>query len=116
VAAGYFNIPLEDLNRRSICVYDLECDAFQEWVAHRVALARNCFREGRACLSQVKNFRCRLAGCAYIARFEVILDAIEQDNYHLRSAYPERKSMRSALKMSRSILATMSGVLLRGPS
>jgi phytoene/squalene synthetase len=116
IAASYFNIPLEYLKLRHIGVYELETDAFQEWVAGRVALARRCFQEGRRCLSEVKNFRCRLAGCAYIARFEVILDAIERDNYHLRAGYPERKSLRSALKMSQSILATMGSVMLRGTS
>jgi hypothetical protein len=58
-------------------------------------------------MAQVKNLRCRLAGYAYTARFEWMLQAIERDNYRLRSAYPERKSLGAALWIGRSILASI---------
>ena len=50
-------------------------------------------------MTQVESARCRLAGYAYVARFEVVLDAIERDGYLLRSDYPERKSARAGLRM-----------------
>jgi hypothetical protein len=72
---------------------------------HRVELARGCFRTGRRYLESVKNCRCRLAGYAYIARFESVLDAIERDGYRLQAAYPEYKTLRSGLKMGWATLS-----------
>lgn len=91
-AAGYYNIPREYLTVHHITPTDITHQAYQTWVQNRVALARNCFAAGRAYLARVQNFRCRLAGYAYIGRFEIILNAIERDHYHLRPAYPERQS------------------------
>ena len=99
-AVGYYNIPAEILEDHDIGVDDLDHPAFRAWVAERVALASDCFREGRAFIDEVGNPRCRLAGRAYIARFEYVARLIEQDGYRLRVAYPERKSMRAALWMA----------------
>jgi len=52
-------------------------------------------------------FYLRLAGFAYTARFEWLLDAIERDNFCLRCGYPERKGARAGLWMGRSILASL---------
>ncbi|MCO6452866.1 MAG: squalene/phytoene synthase family protein [Caldilineales bacterium] len=105
--AGYFNIPGEVLQRRGISPQDVESDAFQEWVCSQVRLARQSFEAGRACTAQVKSLRCRLAGYAYIARFEWLLQVIERDNYCLRAAYPERKSVRTSLWMAWSTLTSL---------
>ena len=103
-AVGYYNVPQDFLDTHGITPTDVNHDAYQTWVRNRVQLARKCFAAGRAYLGRVENFRCRLAGYAYIARFEVVLAAIEKDGYRLRPAYPERKSKRAGLRM---ILATL---------
>lgn len=99
-AVGYYNIPQEYLEAHGLAPTDLHHPAFQSWVHHRVQLARRCFQAGRAAINQVENWRCRLAGYAYIARFEVVLDAIEKDGYRLRPNYPERKGKRAGVKMA----------------
>ncbi len=102
---GYFNIPREIAEPRKIDPRDSSSASYRMWVRNRVQLARSCFEEGREYLSQVENPRCRLAGYAYMARLERILDAIEHDGYQLRAAYPERKSLVAGVKMGRSVLA-----------
>lgn len=97
---GYYNIPRNYLEARGIGPTDINSPSYRDWVQGRVKLARKLFAGGRHNLAKVENARCRLAGYAYIARFEIVLDAIEKDNYWLRAAYPERKSKRAALKMS----------------
>ncbi len=91
-SVGYYNIPREVLSLHGIDPEDIESQAFRDWVETRVRQARACFKAGRAYLAQVENLRCRVAGYAYIRRFEVVLDAIEREHYVLRAGYPERKS------------------------
>lgn len=98
-ANGYHNVPHDYLEQHGISPEDVDSLAYQAWVKSRVELARELFAKGRAHISQVENLRCRLAGYAYIARFELVLDSIERDNYHLRPSYPERKSKRATVKM-----------------
>lgn len=107
VAAGYFNIPREYLQAHSIAPQAIESRAYCEWVYARVHLAREYFAAGRECLAQVKNWRCRMAGYAYTARFEWMLGAIERDHYCLRAAYPERKSIHAGLWMLGSTFASL---------
>ena len=107
VEAGYFNIPSEVLASRGISPQDVTSDEYREWVCGQVQLARGYFKAGSECTAQVKNPRCRLAGYAYTARFEWMLDAIERDNYFLRASYPERKSVRTGLRIGQSTLAAM---------
>jgi hypothetical protein len=64
-----------------------------------VKLARQYFKVGRKYITNVKSFRCRLAGFAYIARFEWMMRTIEKDGYCLRPEYPERKSLKAGLWM-----------------
>jgi hypothetical protein len=99
VENGYYNVPGEYLATRSIKPEDVKNQAYRDWVCGRVQLARGYFKMGRECTAQVKNLRCRLAGYAYTTRFEWMLDAIERDNYCLRSEYPERKSLWAGLWM-----------------
>jgi phytoene/squalene synthetase len=104
---GYYNIPGELISRHGLSRRDITSPVYREWVRSRVKLARQDFKLGRECTSRVKNLRCRLAGFAYIARFEWMLDTIERDQYCLRSEYPERKSLRTGLWMVWSTLAAM---------
>ena len=105
--AGYFNIPREVLALRGISPQDVTSDSYREWVCGRIQLARGYFKAARECTAQVRNWRCRLAGFAYTARFEWMLDAIERDNYCLRAEYPERKSIQAALWMAWSALTAL---------
>jgi len=97
ISAGYFNIPGEYIKAQQISLEDLHNLSFRKWVFERVKLARQYFDVGRKYISQVKSFRCRLAGFAYLTRFEWMLRAIERDGYCLRAEYPERKSLRTGL-------------------
>jgi phytoene/squalene synthetase len=107
VQSGYFNIPQEVLQARRISPWDVKSAAYREWVCGRVQLAREYFKAGRECTRQVRNWRCRLAGYAYTARFEWMLRAIERDNYCLRPEYPERKGLWAGLWMVWTALTSM---------
>ncbi|MBI5933531.1 MAG: squalene/phytoene synthase family protein [Chloroflexi bacterium] len=106
VQAGYFNIPLEILEASHVTPQDVRSDAYRAWVRGRVQLARSYFEAGRDYLNRVANPRCRLAGYAYMARFEWLLDTIEREEFVLRPAYDERKSLKTGLKMARLALAS----------
>jgi phytoene/squalene synthetase len=108
IEAGYFNIPGEFIYSRGISPNDIDSSAYQEWVYERVHLAKQYFKAGNKYLSQVKSRRVRLAGYTYTARFEWVLRLIEHDNYHIRPAYSERKSLRAGMWMS---LSTLSAVI-----
>ncbi len=117
---GYNNIPRDYLQLRGISPSDVNSAAYRDWVKGRVKLARERFASGRAYLAQVESRRCRLAGYAYTARFELILDAIEREGYQLRAAYPERKSKRAVLKIGMiavsQFLQSLPGAGTRSPS
>ncbi|MEW5986534.1 MAG: squalene/phytoene synthase family protein [Chloroflexota bacterium] len=103
--AGYFNVPREFFHQHGITPRDVQSEPYRAWVQSRVQLARRHFRSGKDYLTQVESPRCRLAGYAYIARFEWVLDAIEREGYRLRLAYDDRKNLWTGLKMSGSALA-----------
>jgi phytoene/squalene synthetase len=105
--AGYFNIPREYLQTHGISPHEVKNRVYQEWVRRRVQLAQRYFKAGRDYLAQIKCLRCRLAGCAYTARFEWVLRTIERDNYRLRPDYPERKGLRAGLWMGWLTLTSM---------
>lgn len=107
--AGYYNIPREALGSDRMLPKYLYSKACREWVRARVRLARSYFRAGRAYLSRVENLRCRLAGYAYTARFEWLLDTFEQEDYFLRPEYSERKSFQTGLRMGLSTLSALIG-------
>ena len=107
VQAGYFNIPREVLQSSGISPREMGTQAYREWVRSRVQLARGYFEAGRDCIARVRCLRCRLAGYAYTARFEWMLRTIERDGYHLRPAYPERKSLLAGLWMGCRVLVAM---------
>jgi phytoene/squalene synthetase len=100
VAAGYYNVPAEYLAAHGIGPGDIDHPAYRDWAAGRVALAREQFRQGREFIARLENPRRRLAGYAYVARFEWMARLIERDGYRLRAEYPERKSPAAALWMA----------------
>lgn len=114
VAAGYFNIPCEFLEFYKLDPCETQSMAFRVWVRSRVRLARKYFAAGKDYLAQVENRRCRLAGSAYVARFETVLNAIEKDGYHLRTQYLERKSVNGALNIVRSAMSLYFASVSRG--
>jgi phytoene/squalene synthetase len=107
ISSGYFNVPGEYIKAQPISLEELRSLSFRKWVFGRVKLARQYFEEGRKYIAQVKGFRCRLAGFAYLARFEWILRVIERDGYYLHSDYPERKSFRAGLWMAWRIVVSL---------
>jgi phytoene/squalene synthetase len=107
VQAGYYNIPGEVLEAGHIRPQDIESKAYRDWVRIRVWLARECFKAGRDYLARVENPRCRLAGLAYTARFEWLLDTVEREGYRLRPVYEERKSPITGLRMGLSTLFSL---------
>ncbi|HEY3473573.1 MAG TPA: squalene/phytoene synthase family protein [Anaerolineales bacterium] len=105
--AGYYNIPREVLESRRIGPHDVHSPAYRAWVRIRIQLARRCFRAGRQYLVRVQEPRCRLAGFAYSARFEWLLDTIEKESYVLRPQYIERKSFATGLRMGLSTFSAL---------
>jgi hypothetical protein len=105
-AAGYFNIPGEYLNASHISPMEVASDPYRDWVKSRVQTARSCFKAGRDYMSRVESARCRLAGYAYMARFEAVLDSIERDGYLLRANYRECKTLAAGTRMSWSTLCS----------
>jgi hypothetical protein len=99
VEAGYYNLPGEVAAANGIEPGAVEQPAYRLWVRARVQRARDCFKTGREYLAQVENLRCRIAGYAYIRRFEIVLDAIEREGYVLREQYPERTGLGRGAEM-----------------
>jgi hypothetical protein len=105
--AGYYNIPREVLEANNIGPQDTHSKAYCAWVKSRVQMARSCFQAGRDYLARAKEPRCQLAGLAYTARFEWVLDMIEREDYFLRPDYNERKSLGAGVQMGLSILSSV---------
>ena len=104
---GYYNIPREVLDANHIGAQDVHSEAYRAWVKSRVQLAREYFEAGKFYFRRVQNQRHRLAGFAYMARFEWLLDTIEREGYVLRPQYNERKSIGTGLRMSWLTLSSM---------
>jgi phytoene/squalene synthetase len=115
--AGYFNIPREYVEAHGVDPHEVSSDPYRRWVRERVRLAQTCFAAGKLYLARVENLRCRMAGYAYIARFEGLLGLIRHDGYRLRPDYPERKGMQAGLRLSWSVVIQSFGHLApaRGP-
>lgn len=107
---GYFNIPRDLTGDQPVTFQELEQPVYREWVRDRVRRANQCFRTGREYIARVRSARCRLAGFAYLARFEWMARAIERDGYRLRERYPERKSLPAALWMLGRMLVSAAGL------
>lgn len=105
--AGYYNIPGEVLNINHIQPGDVQSAAYRDWVRGRIQLARQYFKAGRDYLARVEEPRCRLAGFAYTARFEWLLDTMECEQYQLRPEYSERKRLGTGLRMGWDTLSSL---------
>ena len=108
--AGYFNVPRELLEAHSIGPEDICSDAYRAWVGSRVQLARACLGAGRAYFARVQNPRHRLAGLAYMARFEWLTETIERDDFRLRRDYGERSRLATCLRMGWQVISWMIGI------
>jgi len=104
---GYFNIPQAYLVKNQITALDVRSDFYRNWVYNRTQLAYDLFESGQSYISQGKNFRRRLAGIFYTARFVWVLNTIKQENYCLREEYADRKSLPAFLWMISYILKTI---------
>jgi hypothetical protein len=109
--AGYFNVPRELLEANSIGPADVHSEAYRAWVAGRVKLARACFEGGRTYFARVQDPRHRLAGLAYMARFEWLIETLEREGFWLRPQYDERRSLPAALRMGWLTVSWMAGLL-----
>lgn len=105
VAEGYFNIPEDWLVENGFDGLSLAKEqrlvqdpAFRMWVRDRVQLAQEGFREGKQYLDELEGLRCQIAGYWYCARFECVLEAIQQDNYILQQHYNQRRKIGNKLK------------------
>jgi phytoene/squalene synthetase len=107
IRAGYFNIPREVLEASSIGPADVRCDAYRAWVRERLRLARTDLSAGHQYFARVQSRRHRLAGLAYIARFEWLIETIEREDFRLRPDYAERRSLATAARMARSVLSAL---------
>jgi hypothetical protein len=114
--AGYFNVPREVLEAGSIGPRDVHNDAYRAWVESRVRLARAYVDAGRAYFVRVQSLRHRLAGLAYIARFEWLIEALEREDFTLRPRYRGSTSLATGLRMSWMVVSSMLGFRGRGPS
>ncbi|MAS35037.1 MAG: hypothetical protein CL610_13590 [Anaerolineaceae bacterium] len=107
IAAGYFNISREFVQAHQLDIRDLSSDAYRLWVRQRVEQARTCFDTGKTYLAQVKNRRCRLAGYAYMARFQGVLDTLTRHDYRLQPDDQAHRSITGGLKMGWSLLTLL---------
>jgi phytoene/squalene synthetase len=104
---GYFNVPREVLEASSIGPADIQSNAYRAWVADRVKLARTGFEGGRDYFARVGAPRHRLAGLAYMARFEWLMETLEREGYRLRPRYEERRSLGIGLLMGWQAISGM---------
>ena len=107
--AGYFNVPREFLETHSIGPRAVHSDAYREWVADRVDLARSYLDAGRTYFSAVKCRRHRLAGLAYIARFQWLIETLERDQFNVRPEYRERSMLASGLRTGSQVVRWIIG-------
>jgi phytoene/squalene synthetase len=103
-ASGYYNIPREYLESHAITPHDITSEAYRAWIGDRVELAQHCFAAGRQYLMQVENLRCRIAGFAYIARFEGALQRLRRADYLIKSDSNDHISLMAGLRLTWSIL------------
>lgn len=97
--AGYINVPREVLEAHSIGPEDIESDAYRTWVQGRVQQARAHLDTGKTYFARIRNPRHRLAGLAYIARFEWLIETLEREDFRLRPRYDERRSLATGVRM-----------------
>ena len=105
--AGYFNAPREVLEAASIGPGDVRCDAYRAWVRERVQLARAYFEAGQSYFAHVQSRRHRLAGIAYMARFEWLIEALERNGFTLQAEYAQQRSVTTGLRMGGHVVSLL---------
>jgi len=105
--AGYYNVPREVLEAAHIQPHEIQNRGYRAWVQSRVQLAHQYFNAGKAYIAQVEDKRCRLAGFAYLSRFEWLLNTFEREKYVLRPEYSERKSLGTRFRIGLLTLSSM---------
>ncbi|HET9083866.1 MAG TPA: squalene/phytoene synthase family protein [Candidatus Limnocylindrales bacterium] len=108
--AGYFNVPREVLEASSIGPSDLRCEAYRAWVKERVFVARGCFDAGRSYFAQVESKRHRLAGIAYMARFEWFMGVLERNDFMVQEDYAEQRSLAWGVWMGGHVATSLAGL------
>jgi len=103
--AGYVNVPREVLEANAIRPEDVHSTAYRAWVEERVELARAHLDAGKSYFAQIGHARHRLAGLAYIARFEWMIRALERDGFRLRPEYAERDRLAIGLGVGLSVMS-----------
>jgi hypothetical protein len=107
LGAGYFNVPREVLEAHSIGPEDVRSEAYRGWVERRVRLARSYLEAGTTYFARVESARHRLAGLAYMARFEWLVESFERDDFVPRRHYDERSSVATYLRMGWRVFTQM---------
>jgi phytoene/squalene synthetase len=107
--AGYCNVPREVLEAASIGPEDTDSDAYRIWVAARVEQARGDLDAGRSYFTRLECRRHRLAGLAYIGRFDWLTETIAKDGFRLRRRYDDARGLRAVLRMGGLTVAGMTG-------
>jgi phytoene/squalene synthetase len=107
VRAGYFNVPREVLEASSIGPADFRCDAYRAWVRERVLLARAYFDAGQSYFAHVQSRRHRLAGIAYMARFEWLIETLARNGFTLQEEYAEQRSLATGLRMGGYVVSSL---------
>jgi hypothetical protein len=105
--AGYWNVPGEVLAAHAIEPEDVHSAAYRAWVAARVQLASKELESGRAYLARVESARHRLAGLAYIARFEWLIETLTREDFWLRPTYANTKTFGAGLRATSRVLSSM---------
>jgi phytoene/squalene synthetase len=100
-AEGFINIPKEYLEEHDISPTDFDSEAYLKWVKSRVELSREYFDRGKQYLNSLGVLRCKMVGYWYCARFEGVLDSIENDNYLLRHEYSESRNLSTWLEIAK---------------
>ncbi len=103
---GFINIPKEYIELNNIKLSQIESPEFKAWVRDRIEKARVYFIEGKRYLENLKVLRCKTVGLWYCARFEHVLDKIENEDYLLRESYREKYNSPTLIKMARLSLVT----------
>jgi phytoene/squalene synthetase len=106
IADGFVNIPREYLEQHGLDPEDVEHSAFRSWVREQVDTSRKLFRLGRRYLDKLDSLRVKIVGFWYCARFDGVLDAIEQDGYVLRKDYGSRHGIANWMKMASVAIST----------
>jgi hypothetical protein len=109
-AIGYFNIPRELMEADSFEIYEVDHPSYRKWVKMRIEQADLFFKAGRNFLALINNLRCRIACCAYIARFEWLALVVKKHGYLLHAKYPERKTLKATIWMMGNIFSTILGI------